>query len=208
MRLLLPKQPAFFQQFKELNITIKEITQLLSEFAVTFKDFEGFFVRAKEIEHKGDEITHRIIENLNKTFITPFDREDIYNLAQRMDDVIDVIDRTIQNIYIYQVTAKKPGVDEFVTLAVKATSCFDELIAECFEKQRHTPTANNWIVKIHELEDDADLLFQKYIRQLFLEEADPVTVLKWKDIYNNLEEIMDKFQLVSDALESMIVKFS
>ena len=82
------------------------------------------------------------------------------------------------------------------------------MITECFEQQKNTPCANSWIIKIHELEDEGDLLYQKVMRQLFAEEKDPILVVKWKNIYENLEDIMDKFQSVSDTIESIIVKSS
>lgn len=208
MKFFLPQQPIFFDHFRQLNGCIKETTSLLSEFAATFRDFELFFSRAKEIEHRADDTTHTIIQSLNKTFITPFDREDIYALAQRMDDVIDTIERVIQNFFIYQITAKREGVDEFVVLAMKASNALDQLIAECFTKQRMTAETRHCIIRLHDLEDDGDVLFQKYIRRLFTDESDPLLVVKWKDIYYNLEDIMDTFQQVSDTLESIMVKTS
>jgi predicted phosphate transport protein (TIGR00153 family) len=208
MRFLLPKQPAFFEHFKQLNTCIKRIMQILSEFSVSFKDFESYYVRAKEVEHQGDDITHEIVDMLNKTFITPFDREDLFALAQGMDDIIDVVEKTFQNIYIYQILEKKPVIDEFVNIAVKASYALDELIIECFDKQKHTSEVASLTVKIHELEDEGDLLFQKSIRQLFSDEKDPVLIIKWKDVIRNLEDIMDNFQSVSDTLAGIMVKFS
>jgi len=207
-RYFLPKEPAFFEQFKQLNACIKEITDLSYEFVGCFKDFKTFFIRAKDIEHKADSITHEIINNLNKTFITPFDREDIYALAQEMDDLVDLFEEIIQTIYIYQINEKKIGLEGFVDLMVKASIELDKLIIECFEKQKCTPCTKSHIVKIHELEDEGDLLYQKVIGQLFAEEKDPIMVVKWKDVYDDLEEIMDKFQKVSDTIESVIVKSS
>lgn len=208
MKFLLPKQPVFFELFKELNNCIKEITALFNEFSVSFKDFESFFVRAKEIEHKGDNVTRKIVDYLNKTFITPFDREDLYLLAHEMDDIIDLINHAIQAIYIYQVSEKKAGVDEFINLAVKASNELDKLVHGCFEQQKNSSAIEGWVVKIHELEDDADLLYQKCIRQLFNEENDPKNIIKWKDIFLNLEDIMDEFQSVSNTIEGIIVKSS
>lgn len=208
MRFFLPKQPAFFEQFKQLNTCIKEVTALFYEFSISFKDFESFYVRAKEIEHRGDEVTHEIVNMLNRTFITPFDREDLYTLAQRMDDIIDVIEKTILNIYIYKISEKRAVIDEFVNVAVKASHALDELIIECFDKQKHTPEVRGLVVKLHELEDEGDLLFQKGIRQIFSEEKDPILVIKWKDVIQDLENITDKFQSVSEILEGIIVKSS
>jgi len=208
MKFFLPKQPIFFEEFKLLNINIKEATNLFNEFAINFRDFENYFVRVEEIEHKGDDATHRIINYLNKTFITPFDREDLYLLAHEMDDIIDLIARAISTVYIYQIIEKKPYVDEFIQLTMKAAWELDKVIIECFEKQKNTPKVNEAIIKIHNYEDEGDLLFQKSIRQLFQEEKDPVQVLKWKDVYEDLEDVIDKFQKVSDIIEGIVVKSS
>lgn len=208
MKFLLPKQPIFFEQFKELNTCIKAATALFCEFAANFNSFEQYSVRAKDIEHKADAITHAVIDSLNKTFITPFDREDIYDLVQEMDDLVDLIEKTIQNVYTYQITQKRPGFDEFSNLAVRASAELDKLLQESFEKQKHTACANGHIIKIHELEDEADLLYQKSIRLLFGEEQNAIMIIKWKEIIDGMEMVMDKFQKVSDTLESVIVKSS
>jgi hypothetical protein len=206
LKFLLPRQPEFFHYFRQLNDCLKEMTALSSEFVVSFKDFENFCVRAEEIEHRADTITHTIVDTLNQTFVTPFDREDMYALAHTMDDVIDLLERNIKTIHVYQVTEKKANVDEFISLAVEASAALDKLVRECFKQQKHTSSVNQLIVKIHELEDRGDSLHEKSIRKLFNEEKDPAMLVKWKDIYENLENIMDKFQRVSDAFGSIIVK--
>jgi uncharacterized protein Yka (UPF0111/DUF47 family) len=123
-----------------------------------------------------------------------------------MDDVIDLLEKNIKTIYVYQVTEKKAYVDEFISLAAQASAALDSLVRECFKQQKRTSIVNELIVKIHELEDEGDILHEKSIRKLFNEEKDSSMLIKWKDIYENLEGIMDKFQRVSDAFGSIIVK--
>ncbi|EKD92495.1 MAG: hypothetical protein ACD_28C00418G0003 [uncultured bacterium] len=206
MKFFLPKQPIFFQLFQQLNGRIKEITAVLYDFSISFTNFEQFFVKAKAIENAGDEITHDIINALNTSFITPFDREDIYTLAKKMDRVINSIEKTIQIMYIYKISEKREGVDEFVSLAMKASNYLDKLATECFEKQKGTSETHNWIQKIHELDEEADLLFQKSIQTLFATEKDPIMVIKWKNAFEHLEQIMSRFQRASDTIEGIIVK--
>jgi uncharacterized protein len=208
MKFLMPKQPAFFENFIKMNDCLKEIAVLFEEFSKNFNNFEEFSARAKEIEHRADDITHEIISLLNKTFITPFDREDICSLVYEMDDVVDLIENTIHNIFVYEISKKREAVDEFAQLILKAAESLNHLIKECFDHQKYTPTIHGFIIKIHELEDQGDQIFQKDIRKLFVEEKDPIMVIKWKDILETMEMIMDKFQKVSNTIEGIVVKGS
>lgn len=206
MKWFLPKQTECAAQFTQLNACVKEITALFHQYADAFKDQEMYFQRAKEIERKADTITHQIVDRLNHTFITPFDREDIYALAQKMDDLVDAMEKIISDIYMYHIIETKPELSEFSKLMMQASQFLDHLVTECFKQQKHTPATAQWIIKIHEVEDQADLLYQQSLRKLFQEEKDPITVMKWKDIIEDMEEVMDTFQVISDAMESMVVK--
>jgi uncharacterized protein len=208
MKFLMPKQPAFFENFIKMNDCLKEIAVLFEEFSKSFNNFEEFSARAKDIEHRADDITHEIISLLNKTFITPFDREDICCLVYEMDDVVDLIENTIHNIFVYEITRKREAVDEFSKLILSAAENLNHLIKECFDHQKYTQAIHGFIIKIHDLEDEGDLAFQKDIRKLFVEEKDPIMVIKWKDILETMEMIMDKFQKVSSTIEGIVVKGS
>ena len=102
-----PKQNIFFALFKQLSDYLEEMTLLFKEFTTCFKDFEKYSQKAKEIEHQADTKIHEIVDKLNKTFITPFDREDIYLLAHEMDNIIDLIENVIHNIELYQIREKR-----------------------------------------------------------------------------------------------------
>ena len=208
MNFFLPKQPAFSKYFKELSEFTKQIADQFGEFTQNLKDFEEHSKKAKDIEEKADHVTHQIIIALNKTFITPFDREDIYTLAHEMDDLVDLIDNAIHYMDIYQLSEKKYYIEEFGELIKKAAYCLDELIEECFLKEKYTDKVNTLIVEIHQIEDEADKIFHAALKKLFQEEKDPINVIKWKDIIEDLESIADKFQQVSNTIEGIIVKSS
>lgn len=205
MRIFLPKQSEFFVLFKEIDDCLTEITDLFYEFSEKYTDFEGYAKKAKEIEKKADSKTHNIIDNLNKTFITPIDREDIYLLAHEFDDVIDLIESVVHYIYVYEVTEKFGAVNEFAVLFKEVAGYLGDLL-QCLQKPKYTPEVMDLKIKIHEAEDRGDNIYTKYLKQLFQESNNPVYMMKMKDVLENLENAMDKCQRVSDIIEGIIVK--
>jgi predicted phosphate transport protein (TIGR00153 family) len=206
MKFLLPKEPAFYQHFKEMSACLTDITVIFQDFSRDFRNSESHWHKAKDVEHQADSIAHRIINLLNQSFITPFDREDIYRLIHDLDEIVDLIENTIHNVFIYNVSEKKDFVDEFAPLIKDATVSLNELIKECFEYQKYTDSIWKLICVIHDLEDKGDLAYEKALRRLFVEERDPVQIIKWKDILATLEFIMDAYQRVSNTVEGMVVK--
>jgi uncharacterized protein len=202
----MPQQPDFFKFFKELSVKIKEMSVLFVAFCEEFKDFENYRARSKTIENAADDVTHKMINKLNQSFIVPFEREDLYKLTKRMDDLVDIIEHVIQKVHLYQMTEKKPFIDDFARLNKQAAEALEELIVEMFVKQKPTKRINDLVVKLHELEDQADAVYHNSIRQLFATEQNPVNLIKWKDILEDLESTMDLFQKVSDLVEGTIVK--
>jgi len=207
MKFFKPSRSDFFNLFKEVGRNLSAISALFAEFTEEFGNFENYAEKAKKIEHLADEKTHQIVELLNKTFITPFDHEDIYLLAHELDDIVDLIENAIHNIYLYKITKKISAFDEFTPLISKAAFYTEKLIA-CLEKQKCTPELSQTKVAMHELEDQGDVVFASAISRLFSEEKDPIAVIKEKDILECLENIIDKYQKVSDIIEGILVKSS
>jgi hypothetical protein len=207
MKALFPKQIAFFDLLRDLDDQSKKIAALLADFFGNFKDFETYAKRAKEIEHEADKKSHEIVEKLNKTFITPIDREDIYELTKELDDVVDLIENVIRDIHMYGITEKIDAMDEFAPIIVEASQHLGQLI-DCLQDQKHTQKFLDLVIKIHGLEDQGDIAFGKAITKLFKEETDHIKVVKLKDIIEGLEQIMDQYQAVSDTVEGIIVKSS
>ena len=185
MKFFFPRQDDFFLLFAELNTIQEEMVTLLLELAKKFANTEDYAKRAKEIEHKGDEKTHAIIEKLNKTFITPFDREDIYELTHELDDIIDLIENLIREFHLYHIKDKPVALDEFVPLISLASQNLNKLLV-CLKAQKHTPELENVKIKIHDLEDEGDAIYEKSIFQLFQSETDPITLIKQKEILEKL----------------------
>jgi uncharacterized protein len=206
MKFLLPKEPAFHENFKQMSVCLTEMTELFQHFAADYKNFESYSQKAKEIEHRADTIAHRVINLLNQSFMTPFDREDIYRLVHELDDIIDLLENTIHSIHIYEMTEKKDFINEFAQFTFEATDKLNALIKECFEKQKYTDRIWQLICDIHNLEDKGDVAYERGLRRLFNEEADPIKVIKWKDILYTLEFIMDVYQKVSNTIEGIVVK--
>jgi len=208
MSFLFPKQPQFFEYFKDLSICLKEIAELLNKFSKDFKDADQYARKAKEIENKADNLTHEIIRKLNETFITPFDREDIHLLANEMDDILDLIEDVIRNVAIYKITEKNQYFEEFGGLILKASEDLEKLIHKCFLGKKDTHKVYDLVIQIHNLEDEGDHVFKLSLKELFEKEKDPITLIKWKDILENMEEVMDTFQKVCITTESIIIKSS
>lgn len=207
MSFLFPKQPIFFELLKDLHSELEKITVLFDEFSHEFNHIEDYARRAKEIEHQADIKTHAIIDTLNKTFITPFDREDIYLLAHEFDDIVDLIENVIKFVGLYGITERIGAMAQFVPLINEATLELGKLL-DSLHGQKYTEQLAQAKIHIHELEDQGDHFFSQAIGKLLREETDAIKVLKIKEILEGLEHIMDKYQKVSDIIEGIVVKSS
>ena len=208
LKLFMPKQPSFAKEFQELQACITDISRLLQAFVVHFNESESYYTKAKIVEQRADDITHSIIKELNSAFITPFDREDIYVMAQSMDDVVDMLEDFFQEVFLYQVVEKRPVVDQFARLIGQAEKELNALVLVCFSERKLTQLVINRIVRLHELENDGDEVYRQAIRQLFSTERDPILLIKWQELIKTLETVMDKYQHVSNTIENIIVKSS
>jgi uncharacterized protein Yka (UPF0111/DUF47 family) len=203
--LFMPKQLVFFDLLKGLAQAQKEMAKLFQDLTLDFKDFESYSRKAKELEHQTDMKAHHLIDILNKTFVTPIDREDLYLLAHELDEIVDHIENVIHNIELYEVREKIPALEKFGYVIVQASHDLEELM-DHFQEQKRTEYLLKLKVRIHEAEDQGDAIFQEAIQKLFREEKDPINLIKWKDILENLEQILDQYQKVSDIIEGVIVK--
>lgn len=205
MSLFFPKQPEFFKDLHELNGHLFSIVSLFSEFVKEFNNFKQYSKKASDIEHLGDDKTHEIITKLNSSFITPIDREDIYLLAHQLDDIIDLVENVIHNIELYDVKNKFFGLEIFAPIMLSASEEMGKMLA-VMEKLKHSEELLAIKLRIHKLEDKADIAFAEAISKLFTTETNPITVIKIKDILENLEQIIDKFQTVCNIIEGIVVK--
>ena len=200
---LIPREEKFFDDFKALADQLRVGARLLEEMFASDPPLAEKVHEIKEAEHKCDFLTHEVIQRLNRTFVTPIDREDIHELARTFDDVMDAIDDAAALIPLYRISTIRPGAREMTRLIV--AQC-DELrkATEALESNHAAVLATS--VEINRLENDADRVHMQAIGQLFDEERDAITIVKWKEIFDRLEDATDAAEDVANLLENVVVK--
>ena len=200
---LIPKDVKFFEMFKEMGIIITEGAELLRDMLNNFDNPVESQRRIKDVEHRGDHQTHQIIKTLNKSFVTPFDREDIYALSAALDDIIDLIDASAQRIVMYNVEKPTPESKELAFIILKGCQTIERAISHMGGKFEHIA---EHCMEVNSLENEADRVCREAISRLFDEEKDPIQLIKWKEIYETLEKATDKCEDAANILESVVVK--
>jgi uncharacterized protein len=201
---LMPKDDKFFKLFKQMTENITEGARLLKDMLDNFEDPAESQRKIKDVEHKGDSITHEIIQKLNKTFVTPLDREDIYSLASKLDDILDLIDVCAQRIIMYNVESIPGEAKSLGFIILQSCLVVDKAVAMLGKKSNEQLFA--LCVEINALENEADRVCREAISRLFDEEKDPIQLIKWKEIFETLEKATDKCEDAANILESVVVK--
>ena len=200
---LIPKEEKFYNDFLSMADQLRFGAKLLDEMFAVEPPVADKAHEIREVEHKCDFLTHEIIQRLNRTFVTPIDREDIYAMARALDDVMDAIDDVATLIPLYHITSARPGVRELTRIISSST---DQIVLalQALEKQRDGVLES--AVEINRLENEADRAHQRAVGQLFEEEHDPILVMKWKEILDLLEDATDRCEDVANTLENVVVK--
>lgn len=199
----IPKEEKFYEDFLSMADQLRIGARLLDEMFAIEPPIADKAHEIREVEHKCDFITHEIIQRLNRTFVTPIDREDIYAMARALDDVMDAIDDVAALIPLYHITSARPGVRE-LTRIISASTDQIVLAVQALEKQRAGVLES--AVEINRLENEADRAHQRAVGQLFEEERDPIAVMKWKEILDTLEDATDRCEDVANLVENIVVK--
>ena len=201
---ILPRQEKFFDLFGEQAGVLHEAAQvLLRMLEGADHDVRDMADEIKKLEHRGDTMTHDIIRRLNQTFITPLDREDIHELSSRLDDVLDLIDAVATRMVLFKIHESRPAGIELARILKRATA---ELLASVPHILEKGEKILDYCQEIKRLEHESDTVSRSAIAQLFEEERDPITLIKWKEIYEVLEAAVDKAEDVSDILETIVLK--
>ncbi len=199
----LPKEEQYFDLFLQMTLYICDAArELKGMLADKNHNYQEYSQRIKGLEHACDELTHTISTKLNKSFITPFDREDIYLMSSALDDIVDLIDDAARAIIDFDVHEIKPHAREFASVIEKMAEQLREIVSIL----RKPKNVTQRLVEIHRLENEGDDIYHAAIRELFHQEHDPLTVLKWKEIYEKLEAAVDRCENVANIIESVIIK--
>lgn len=203
----LPKEVSFFDLFEKQASCAVDAAQCFKEIVGKGAVDGAAHDKMRAIEHQGDDITHTIIDQLNKTFITPFDREDIYSLAKELDDVIDMINTIVSRLTVYKIKAVNKNLKEFASVieeSVKAVAC----TVKGLRNMKNAKSVSEYCVEINRLENVGDSMRDDVLAELFETEKDPIAVIKWKEIYQDSETVLDICEDVAHVVSSILVKYT
>lgn len=201
----IPKEEKFFDLFEELADKIEEGGLLFTDFLKNYERAEAKIMKIEEVEHEADIITHRIYEKMYRTFLAPFDREDIYALVNKMDTIMDIIEGCAIRMSLYKI--KKPA-EELIELALilnKAIIKVKEILYALRNRENARIILDACVV-INTAENEGDVVLRRAVSRLFKHEKDVVELIKWKEIFERLEEATDVCEDVSNIVEGIVLK--
>jgi len=204
---LLPHDASFFAHFEHQGKKTVEGCRAFLEMVEQPTDLEARAERVKQIEHECDEITHAVVEGLHKTFITPIDRNDIYRLITKMDDIMDYVEAAADRLALYEIGTMTKEVGDLARCLVSSA----EHVLGAVSSIRDLGKPNGILqhcIEINRLENVADGILRSALARLFREEKDPIAVIKWKEIYETLESATDRCQDVANIVEGVVLENS
>jgi uncharacterized protein len=200
---LIPQKREFFELYNRAAANIVAIAQRLDDLLERFPEGADDLARdVKELEHEGDRLTHELVDLVNRTFVTPFDRDDMYRLAGALDDICDYIDEAAGKIISYGVREiREPACGQAQVIGRAAGK-----LAEAMSRLEGFKVEKRVLIELRELEDEGDRLNHEAVSSLFADDADPLLVIRWKDIHESLEDAVDACENAADVLEAILVK--
>lgn len=199
---LLPREARFFDLFEAQAAKVHEAARALHEMARNYNQVDEKARHIKVLETQGDHNTHEIIDRLNRTFITPFDREDIHALASALDDVLDNIEGVSSRLALFNILSVTPETLQLTSIIEQACGA----IVEAIKHLRHPQKINEFCIQINHLENEADHISRTTTAKLFHEASDFRELIKWKELYGRLEATTDDCEDVANILEGIVVK--
>ena len=199
---LIPRETKFFEMFTEMARNLIEGARLMKSLLENYRDVPSQVAKLKDIEHRGDEMTHAVLRKLNQTFITPFDREDIHRLASSIDDVLDLLNAAGDRMIVYKISSVPPETAKLAALILQQSEEIERAVAG-LEKQQHVL---EHCVEINRLENEADRITRDAVGHLFDTEKDPIQLIKIKELFETLELATDKAEDAANVLEGVILK--
>lgn len=200
-----PKEDKFYKMFIDAAKNVDVAAETLRSSLDSLSNIEDDAVKIEELEHIGDKLVSIVVKELNESFITPFDREDIYKLIKRLDDILDLINSTVHRFVMFNITEGTEGSKLLADLLIKCTKDIVGLMGEL-----HLIGSKNNIIEkvitINKLESEADRIFRKTVGELFRNEKDPIEIIKWKEVYQLLENTIDKCEKIANIVEGVVIK--
>ncbi len=202
---LIPREEKFFDMFRAQATNVVEGAKLLKDLLEDYSEVDQKRMKIEGVESVGDEIAHRIMEKLNKTFITPMDREDIHALASALDDILDYINATAQRLQLYRVNTITDDARALANIILRAAEETETLV-ESMENLKDIKRLKARWIEVNRLENEGDKVSRHAIAGLFEKEKDPIEVIKWKELYEHLETAIDKCEDAANIVEAVVLK--
>ena len=202
---LIPKDEKFFDILEEASDNVEKgagvFLELVSDWSLTSPKIQ----QIRELEHEGDRMTHEVIDRLNRTFITPIDREDIHALATELDDVIDIIQATMDRMQLFRIDKTSPILIQMSEVLVKATHAIGKAIIS-LRDLKHSRRTLDFCIEINRLENEGDAILKVGLGELFATPRDVLEIVKWKEVYEAAEYATDKCEDIANIIEGIVVK--
>lgn len=204
---MIPKEEKFFDLFFELAIKIEEAGELFLDMVEHYEYSEPKIAKLKELEQEADVITHRTYEKMHKTFLTPIDREDIYALVNKMDSILDMIEASAARMSLYKVKVPAKEIIDQAKILNKAIKKV-KYIVHAMKNMKNAKMILDACVEINTLENEGDIVMRMTMTRLFEQEKDPIELIKWKEIFERIEEAIDVCEDVANVVEGIVLKYA
>ncbi|MDS0527783.1 DUF47 family protein [Clostridium sp. SHJSY1] len=201
-----PKEDRFYRMFSDSAKNVNEAAVILRANLDSLSNKDADLVKTEGCEDKGDELVRNVIKELNEAFITPIDREDIYEIVTEMDNILDLINSTMHRFIMFNIEECTEGSRKIGDLLVKATEELVVLMDELRTNGYKSKKISEQLLNIIKYENEADKIFRVTVAELFNTEKDPLTVMKWKEIYQILENIIDNCERIAKIVEGVVIK--
>ena len=199
------KEDPFFVMLREYAAELTAMAEVFDGFIARYPAVEGVADELKRFESACDGRKHAVVHELYNSFVTPFDREDIFTLADQLDDLADYMEEIACRFYIYNVTAMRPEAAEMGRLLTRMVRAVERMMSNLGDKKTDGP-ARTAIVEINDLENEGDVLYRRALAALFREEAAPLDVIRWKNLYETMENALDAGEHLADTVEGIFAK--
>lgn len=206
-RLFPSEGKGFFDYFEQHAAKTVEAARLLQDMLAKPEDLPSQARRIKEIEHEGDVITHEAVATLHRTFVTPIDRGDIHRLISRLDDVLDLIEATAERVWLYGLDTPEHDAIQLAQVLVQAVAQVSRAMV-CLRNLKDRDALLQICMEINRYENEGDTLLRTALARLFREQKDPVLIVKWKDIFDFLEDAVDRCEDVANVLEGVALEYA
>jgi hypothetical protein len=203
---LIPKEEGFFDLFEELANKIEAGGELFLDLVEHYEYSDQKIAKLKELEHEADVITRNTYEKMHKTFLTPIDREDIYDLVHKMDSILDMVEASAARMSLYKVKVPASEIIDQAMILNKAIKKV-KYIVYAMRNMKNAKMILDTCVEIHTLENEGDIVMRTTISRLFECEKDPIELIKWKEIFERIEESIDICEDVSNIVEGIVLKY-